>query len=92
MNQRGLAIADLVPDLEHRSDHLLGWDAIDGLRIRAHELLATAGREYAYGPAAGLPDSKIGTFTEDLYDEAKKKGWIVISMNRDWKRVFSFEP
>ena len=30
-------------------------------------------REYAYGPAQGLPDTKIGTFTQTLYDEAKKK-------------------
>ena len=33
-----------------------------------------ATREFAYGPAAGLPDSKVGTFTQALYDEAKKKG------------------
>jgi len=26
-----------------------------------------------------------------LYDEAKKKGWIVISMKNDWKRIFAFE-
>lgn len=46
-------------------------------------------REYAYGPAQGLPDSKIGTFTQALYDEAKAKGWIVISMKNDWRRIFS---
>jgi hypothetical protein len=23
-----------------------------------------------------------------LYDEAKQRGWIVISMQKDWKRVF----
>ena len=27
-----------------------------------------ATREYAYGPAQGLPDSKVGTFTQALYD------------------------
>jgi phosphoglycolate phosphatase-like HAD superfamily hydrolase len=48
-------------------------------------------REYAYGPAAGLPDSKVGTFTQALYDEAKKSGWTVISMKNDWKKVFSFD-
>ncbi len=63
-----------------------------GARLAMIVLHDDASREYAYGPAAGLPDSKIGTFTEDLYDEAKKKGWTVISMKRDWKRVFSFEP
>lgn len=51
-----------------------------------------ARREYAYGPAAGLPDTKWGTFTQALYDEAKGKDWIVISMKDDWKRLFAFEP
>jgi hypothetical protein len=50
-----------------------------------------AGREYAYGPAAGLPNTKVGTFTQALYDEAKKQGWTVISMKNDWKRIFTFE-
>jgi hypothetical protein len=46
-------------------------------------------REYAYGPAQGLPDSKVGRFPQDLYDEAKAKGWVVISMKNDWKRIFA---
>jgi phosphoglycolate phosphatase-like HAD superfamily hydrolase len=50
-----------------------------------------AEREYAYGPAQGLPNTKVGAFTQALYDEAKKDGWIVISMKNDWKRIFSFE-
>ena len=36
-----------------------------------------ATREYAYGPAEGLPASKIGTFLQSLYDEVKAKGWTV---------------
>lgn len=48
-------------------------------------------REYAYGPAQGLPDTRVGTFTQGLYDEAVKNGWFVISMKNDWKRIFSFE-
>ncbi len=48
-------------------------------------------REYAYGPAQGLPDSKVGTFTQELYDEAQKDGWVVISMKNDWKQIFAFE-
>jgi hypothetical protein len=47
-------------------------------------------REYAYGPAQGLPDTKVGAFTQALYDEAQKNGWIVISMKRDWRQIFSF--
>jgi hypothetical protein len=50
-----------------------------------------ADREYAYGPANGLPDTKVGTFSQALYDEAKAKGWSVISMKNDWKRIFAFD-
>jgi hypothetical protein len=48
-------------------------------------------REYAYGPAQGLPDTKIGALTPALYAEAKEKNWTVISMKNDWKNIFSFE-
>ena len=63
----------------------------DGARLEMLVLHDDAEREYAYGPAEGLPDTKVGTFTQDLYDEAKKDGWIVISMKKDWKRIFAFE-
>jgi phosphoserine phosphatase len=48
-------------------------------------------REYAYGPAQGLPDVKMGAFTPGLYERTKRHGWIVVSMKNDWKRVFTFE-
>jgi hypothetical protein len=38
-----------------------------------------------------LPDTKVGTFTPALYNEAQKDGWIVISMKNDWKHIFAFE-
>ena len=63
----------------------------DGMRLMMLVLHDDAQREYAYGPAQGLPDTKVGTFTQALYDEAKKDGWIVISIKKDWKRIFSFE-
>jgi len=63
----------------------------DGARLVMLVLHDDAAREYAYGPARGLPDSKFGTFTAALDDEAKKNGWTVISMRNDWKRVFTFE-
>jgi phosphoglycolate phosphatase-like HAD superfamily hydrolase len=50
-----------------------------------------AAREYAYGPAGGLPGSKVGTFTQALMDEAKERAWTVVSMKNDWKRIFAFE-
>jgi hypothetical protein len=63
-----------------------------GARLMMLVLHDDAAREYAYGPAQGLPDTKIGTFPQTLYDEASSKGWNVISMKNDWKRIFSFEP
>jgi len=60
-----------------------------GERLAMLVLHDDAQREYAYGPAQGLPDTKVGTFTQALYDEAKSKGWIVISMKSDWKSIFA---
>jgi phosphoglycolate phosphatase-like HAD superfamily hydrolase len=62
-----------------------------GARLAVLVMHDDATREYAYGPALGLPDSKVGTFTQALYDLAGKQGWIVISMKNDWKRIFAFE-
>jgi phosphoserine phosphatase len=63
----------------------------DGARLAMLVLHDDAEREYAYGPAQGLPDTKVGTFTQALYDEATKNGWTVISMKNDWKVIFPFE-
>src|SRR5213596_3081861 len=63
----------------------------DGARLAMLVLHDDAKREYAYGPAQGLPDTKVGTFPQALYDKAKKDGWTVISMKNDWKKIFAFE-
>jgi phosphoglycolate phosphatase-like HAD superfamily hydrolase len=63
----------------------------DGARLSMLVLHDDATREFAYGPAEGLPETKVGTFTQALYDEAKKQGWTVISMKNDWNRIFAFE-
>jgi len=63
----------------------------DGARLAVLILHDDAEREYAYGPAQGLPDTRVGAFTQALYDEAKKNGWTVISMKNDWKRIFAFD-
>ena len=63
----------------------------DGTRLSMIVLHDDAQREYAYGPAQGFPDTKVGRFTQALYDEAKKAGWFVISMKNDWKHIFAFE-
>jgi hypothetical protein len=58
-----------------------------GARLSAAVLHDDAAREYAYGPAQGLPDTSIGP----MYDMAIKQGWTIISMKNDWKRMFPFD-
>ena len=71
---------------------MLEWTtAGTGARLGMLVLHDDAQREYAYGPANGLPASAVGTFTQSLYDEARKKGWSVISIKNDWQRVFAFD-
>jgi phosphoserine phosphatase len=71
---------------------MLEWTtAGEGARLGMLVLHDDGEREYAYGPAAGLPASKVGTFPQTLLDEAKKRGWIVISMKSDWRWIFPRE-
>jgi hypothetical protein len=60
----------------------------NGARFMLLVLHDDAAREYAYGPARGLPDVKLGFFTPALDEHAKKDGWTVASMKDDWKQVF----
>ncbi|MBN8452725.1 HAD family hydrolase [Accumulibacter sp.] len=62
-----------------------------GARLAMLVLHDDARREYAYGPAQGLPATKVGTFTQALHDQAEKQGWTVVSMKNDWKRIFAFD-
>ena len=39
----------------------------------------------------GSAQPRSARLRKQLYDEAKKKGWIIISMKNDWARIFSFE-
>lgn len=43
-------------------------------------------REYQYDT-----DSKVGTFSQALREEAKKNGWVIVSMKNDWKVIFPSE-
>jgi phosphoglycolate phosphatase-like HAD superfamily hydrolase len=71
---------------------MLQWtQAGPGARLMMLVYHDDAAREYAYGPAGGLPDTHVGSFPEALMGEAKKDGWVVISMQKDWKRIFSFD-
>ena len=68
---------------------MLEWTTAGaGKRLGMLVLHDDAQREYAYGPADGLPDTKVGTFSQALADEAAKRGWVVISMKNDWKTIF----
>jgi hypothetical protein len=94
----GLAISAGLPQCDSRlgrisriQQMLEYTKAGDGARLSLLVLHDDAKREYAYGPAQGLPATKVGIFTQELYDEAKKDGWIVISMKDDWKKIFAFD-
>ncbi len=71
---------------------MLEWtQAGDGARLMMLVLHDDPVREYAYGPANGLPDTRVGRFSDAWMDEAKKNGWVVISMKNDWKQIFDFQ-
>lgn len=63
----------------------------EGARLAMLVMHDDAKGEYAYGPAQGLPDTRVGAFSQDLYDEAMRDGWVVVSMKDDWRRIFAFE-
>jgi phosphoserine phosphatase len=62
-----------------------------GARLMTLIVHDDAEREFAYGPGSGNHDTKFGAFTQALYDEAKAKGWVIVSMKEDWKTIFPFE-
>jgi hypothetical protein len=69
---------------------MLQWTAAGaGARLMGLVFHDDAEREYAYGPANGLPDTHFGAFSPSLMEEAKNSGWVVISMKDDWKQVFT---
>jgi hypothetical protein len=71
---------------------MLQWaGAGDGARLMGLVYHDDAEREYAYGPAGGLPPSPFGTLSQSTLDEAKKSGWQIISMKNDWARIFAFD-
>ncbi|MDH4981545.1 HAD family hydrolase [Hyphomicrobium sp. D-2] len=68
---------------------MLEWTtAGEGPRLGVLVLHDDATREFAYGPADGLPDTKVGTFSQSLMDEAHARKWHVISMKNDWATIF----
>jgi phosphoglycolate phosphatase-like HAD superfamily hydrolase len=71
---------------------MLEWtNAGGGKRLMMLLLHDDPKREYAYGPAGGLPDTKVGAFSRALMDEAQQRGWVVISMKKDFKKIFAWD-
>lgn len=66
-------------------------EAAGGARLMLLVLHDDRQREYSYGPEEGQADTKFGAFTQALYDAAIAKNWVVASMKRDWKRIFTFD-
>lgn len=65
---------------------MLQWTAAgDGPRFMGIVHHTDAAREWAYDR-----NSAVGRLDKAL-DEAHAKGWTVVDMKRDWKRVFAFE-
>ena len=65
---------------------MLQWTAAgNGPRFMLLIHHTDAEREWAYDRK-----SKIGRLDQAL-DEAKKRGWTLVDMKRDWRRVFPFE-
>ena len=89
VTSEALAAVDPLPSW-NEGQALEYTKAGDGARLATILLHDDAVREYAYGPAHGLPNTRVGTFTQELYDEATSNGWIVISMKKDWKRIFAW--
>ncbi len=68
---------------------MLQWvTAGEGPRLGMLLLHDDADREFAYGPAAGLPGTHFGAFPESLLVEAETSRWEVIRMRSDWARIF----
>ena len=66
---------------------MLQWTAAgSGARFMGIVHHTDAEREYAYDR-----QSHFGKLDKAL-DEANAKGWTVVSMKSDWKKVFSFQP
>jgi len=62
-----------------------------GARFELLVLHDDAARDFAYGPARGLPNVPLVHFTPELDEYAKQNGWTVVSTKNDWNRIYAFE-
>jgi hypothetical protein len=65
---------------------MLQWTAAgEGARFMGLVHHTDAAREWAYDR-----QSHVGRLDKAL-DEAKRRGWTVVDMKSDWKKIFAFE-
>lgn len=77
-----LAFGNSDGDLE-----MLQWTTAGaGARFAGLVHHTDAEREYAYDR-----QSKIGKL-DKAWDEAVQRGWTIVDMKRDWRKVFAFQP
>ena len=60
----------------------------NGVRFELLVLHDDAAREFAYGPAKGLPDSNWARSRRRFTTKHRRDGWTVVSMKDDWKQVY----
>jgi len=77
-----LAFGNSDGDLQMLQYTTIGRSPSLGLLVRHDD----AEREWSYDR-----ESHIGRLDEAL-DEAPERGWVVVGMKGDWKKVFAFEP
>jgi hypothetical protein len=74
-----------VPAAIAQSDPLPSWN--DGAAKKSNtdfvERVTTQGNVDSVPPAGQL---------DKAWDESKAKGWTVVDMKQDWKKIFAFEP
>jgi hypothetical protein len=78
-------------DLETILGAVLSGMSIKQFRTEVEAWLAQTKQPRWNRPYAELIYQPMLQLLQRLYDEAQKKGWTVISMKKDWKRVFPFE-
>jgi phosphoserine phosphatase len=66
---------------QHMLEYAEGGDGARFLMLVHHD---DAAREYA-------TDAAMSVFSEGLMTQAKKRGWWVVSMKNDWKRMFAWQ-
>jgi haloacid dehalogenase-like hydrolase len=68
---------------KHMLEYTQGGDGARFMLLVHHD---DAMREYAYGP-----ESVMSPFSDTLMAQARQRGWVVVSMKNDWKRIFAWE-